>query len=600
MTRTRTFSLLLAALLLALALNTAVPAAADSSIGTLAHDGLTRTYYLHVPDDTDPDVPAPLLIALHARSSSGRAMAILTGLDDAAAAEGFITVFPDTADTAWGEDPSQEDLPDDVGFISALIDHLADEYSIDLARVYLVGYANGGSMAYKLACDIPERFAGVAVVGPLMWGYHRQACPEETAAPVSLLVMHGTEDRFYTADTHVYQPLFSEERYPILGIDDTLDFWAERSGCTLEAITGEADSASRLFEGCDDDVTVAFYDVNGAGLNWPRQGDDYRLNQFGVDAAARVLLFFSGDDGWADPPAETFEGQARTYVVYLPTSYDPAAPMPMVLTLHGRYGSGAGTAAFTGMNRIAEESGFIAVYPDGLQNPGATSPYDTGWNYFWGVPGVPLDGPDDAAFLSDLVADLSLDLTIDPARIYVSGLSNGGFMVHHLACNDPLQYAGYATVAGSAYLGMQNACQREVPIDMLIIHGTDDDNVTWEGNRQVINGREVFLTWPISDAFGYWAVHNRCDMETIETIDIPQSGLSPQTGVRVLRLDSCESGGSVVLYGIIGGGHNWPGVSRSFAGEEQPPDLNMDINAGEVIWEFFAAHGGAGETPAEE
>jgi poly(3-hydroxybutyrate) depolymerase len=76
---------------------------------------------VHEPPDRDPSQPAPLLIALHARSSSGRAMELLTGLDAAADAAGMVVVYPDSAGYNWGEDTTRDDNPDDVGFIAALI-----------------------------------------------------------------------------------------------------------------------------------------------------------------------------------------------------------------------------------------------------------------------------------------------------------------------------------------------------------------------------------------------------------------------------------------------------------------------------------------------
>jgi polyhydroxybutyrate depolymerase len=212
----------------------AVPVSAqDGATGALEDAGTARTYYLHVPASYDGSTPVPLVIALHGTSSSGRALAALTGLDAAADEQGFIVVYPNADGSVWGEDPTDPAAPDDLAFIPALIDQLAQTYAIDPDRVYLTGTSSGGLMAYRLACALPERFAAVAVVGPLMWERHAEACPAESAAPVNMLIIHGTDDIFYTHRKHVYESLWSDARPVILGVDETVGFWVKRDGCDL-------------------------------------------------------------------------------------------------------------------------------------------------------------------------------------------------------------------------------------------------------------------------------------------------------------------------------------------------------------------------------
>jgi polyhydroxybutyrate depolymerase len=560
--------------------------AQDGENDTLDYNGTLRTYQLTVPASYDGAQPVPLVIALHPTSSSGKAMAALTGLDAAAGAQGFIVVYPNADGSAWGEDPDDPEAPDDLGFIPALIDHLAETYAIDPARVYLAGWGSGGLMAYRLACEIPERFAAVAVVGPLMWEHHRTACPAEASAPVNMLIIHGTEDIFYTHSTHLYQSVWNPETPTILGVDDTVGFWMKRDGCDLTAV--EMTDQMRLFSNCSGGTRVAFYDVQGGRGNWPRTGA-YKLNAFGIDATTMITRFFAGGDDW-NVPQPPFEGQARTYALYVPTSYDPAEAMPVVVTLHGRWGTGAGTADYTGMNQIAEREGFIGLYPDGLVNPGPNDPYDTGWNYFYGVPYLVTGEPDDGAFITDLLDDLALDLNIDRQRIYVDGMSNGGYMVHNLACAYPDRFAAFATVAGSGYMGFADMCYHEVPVSMLIIHGTADDNILWDGRTEMVGGRTFVTSYPVSDMVAFWAAHDYCVVDAAEVTDLPQGGQSPGTAVRVITFNDCIDDSEVQLYAVLGGGHNWPGVQYEGATPRELSMINMDINAGEVMWTFFSRH----------
>ncbi len=573
-------------LTLALLLAPLQPAVAQTGPRWLAlqHGGQPRTAYLYVPESYDGTTPVPLLVALHPRSSSGRTLALLTGLDAAAEEQGFIAVFPDALESGWGEDATDPALPDDVGFLAALVDAVSADYAIDPDRVVLTGLGNGGLMAYRLLCEAPERFTAAAVVGPLLWGYHRDGCPEEAAAPVDLLIVHGDADPFYPGVTHVYTPLGTMDAYEILGAAETLAFWAARNDCPADAETPA--EHVQMYADCADGTTTTLYRIAGGKQIWPRAGE-YTLNRFGIDMTAIVTDFLLGESGaWLETAPARPEAEARSYVAYVPSGYDPAIPTPLVILLHGRWGSGAGTAAYTHFNAVAEAAGFIAAYPDGLVNDRPAAFYDTGWNYNRGNPFLPdFPGPDDAAFLAALIDDLALDLAIDRTRIYVAGMSNGAFMVNYLACHDPARYAGFASVAGSGYLGMAESCQAETPAPMVIIHGTADDNIQWNGNVTTLGGQEVNVTYPLAEVLTFWAAHNGCSLEGVDTSDIIPLDAAAPTRVRLLQAQDCPADGPVAFYGVIGGGHNWPGVEGYGPGAGL---VNMDINAGEVIWEFFA------------
>src|SRR4051794_31635504 len=130
--------------------------------GTLEVGGRTRTYHVHYPTKV-PDGPASLVIGLHGGLGSGRQFEENTGFDAVADSNGFIVVYPDGIGGVMGDQdlrtwnagnccgPARQQNVDDVGFISALIDHLSSTMAIDEDRVYAVGHSNGGIMAYRLA-----------------------------------------------------------------------------------------------------------------------------------------------------------------------------------------------------------------------------------------------------------------------------------------------------------------------------------------------------------------------------------------------------------------------------------------------------------------
>jgi polyhydroxybutyrate depolymerase len=556
-------------------------AQADPERITLTHEEVERAFWLNVPD-TAPETQRSAVIALHPTASSGHTMQLLTGLDNAAQEAGFVTVYPDSLGLTWGENATDTEAADDIGFLKALIDVLHDDYAIN--DVYLTGTGNGGLLAFRAACEIPDDLRGVAIINTLMWDYHRDNCPETTTAPVDMLLIHGTKSHFYTTATHTYERLFDPEQNQILGLQDTLDFWTRRNACTgpQQRIN---DNAS-LYSSCEGNTRVASYAVLGGGQQWPRQGE-HQVNQVSVDAGAVLLHLFAHDPEWSQPQSEPFTGQPRTYTAYVPASYDPTTPTPLVIGLHGRFGTGAGHASLTDTNLWAEEENFIAVYPDGLS---FSDPLDTGWNYVNGA-GIFPEGVDDTAFILALIDDLANDLNIDRERVYVNGMSNGGFMVHRLACEAPDVFAGFADVAGSGFQGLETVCDFEnpTPVRMLIIHGSEDNNVLWAGRAQNIGGRQIFLNLPIPQMVGFWAAYNQCD-NSADSDELPRLGQSPDTLVRVLTVRDCQPNSAVVLYTVIGGGHNWPGVpgriSESVAGR-----VNLDIHATRVIWDFFAQSG---------
>ncbi len=263
------------------------------------------------------------------------------------------------------------------------------------------------------------------------------------------------------------------------------------------------------------------------------------------------------------------DGVERTYTLYVPETV--TAPAPLVIVLHGRFGTGAEMADYSQFNRVADDEGFIVAYPDGI---------DGEWNFVRAVPGY--DNPrDDLAFLVALIDHIAAEHAVDVTRVYLAGFSNGGFMVQRAACEDPTRFAGFATVSAAAFGGMQDVCTSELPAPMLMLHGTADENIPWDGTGVTRNGQTIYVTYPIGTTFSYWASVNGCDQDA-STTDIPATETA--TSVRVLTV-TCPAGTAVALYGILDGGHNWPRPDL----EPYPASgaINHDIDAAREIWNFF-------------
>jgi polyhydroxybutyrate depolymerase len=163
----------------------------------------------------------------------------------------------------------------------------------------------------------------------------------------------------------------------------------------------------------------------------------------------------------------TFDGMQRTYQVHLPPSYTGQKSVPLVLALHGSGGDGPGMAKLTHFNTVADQGGFIVVYPDGLNRH---------WSYDKALGGV-----DDVGFLAALVQQLEKDYKIDQKRVFVTGISNGGGMVEVLACERADLFAAFGDVAATFGTTAARLCHPARPVPYLMIHGTGDPLVPYNG-----------------------------------------------------------------------------------------------------------------------
>lgn len=261
-------------------------------------------------------------------------------------------------------------------------------------------------------------------------------------------------------------------------------------------------------------------------------------------------------------------GITRSFYVYLPASYDATAPVPLVLAFHGFAQGALGLANYSGWESVAEQHGFVLVYPQGT---GLLSRWESG--LFSSEQQV----VDDVAFVRDLIAYLRAMLCIDTTRVYANGLSNGGGMSYRLACELSDQITAFAGVAG-AYTDWSNGCNPTRPVPVIIFHGTDDRLVPYEG------GEDGFFRVPsVSDFARGWAERNGCDLSAPE--------ITPQVGdVSMIRYTNCDDDADVIFYTIHGGGHTWPGANITRLADRFGGYVTRDISASAVMWEFFSQY----------
>jgi polyhydroxybutyrate depolymerase len=301
----------------------------------------------------------------------------------------------------------------------------------------------------------------------------------------------------------------------------------------------------------------------------------------------------------------------RNYLLHVPSTYDCSRPTPVVIALHGG-GSRkeqmriitcpSGRTDDPGcLDSLADREGFIVVYPDGTENllwrtfnatSGAT---DAGrWSPSTGYACVSgfacANNVDELAYFNALLDAVESVVSVDEARVYATGISNGAAMAHRLACELSDRIAAIAPVAGGNQYALFNSCVTRRAVPIIEFHGTADP--AWGygtlHDDQDLNGQGVVISVPRTILA--WRLRDGClTGGTIE--DLPD--LDPDDGSTVTRVryEGCRDGAEIVLYQINGGGHMWPDGYQwdaLFARDYGP--TNRDINGNEVMWEFFKAH----------
>ena len=234
-----------------------------------------------------------------------------------------------------------------------------------------------------------------------------------------------------------------------------------------------------------------------------------------------------------------------------------------------------------GFNRLADIEGFIVVYPDGVERH-----WNDGRNltrYY-----AHRENIDDVGFISALIDALNEKYNVDMEKIYVVGMSNGALMAFKLALELSEKISAIAAVAGSMSVNILNMTKPTSEVSVLMINGMDDPLVPWKGGNIHFAGFDLGRILSIPDTVEYWVLHNNCSVK-LDRFYLPDIDKTDGSRVWVEQYVNPESGAEVILYGIEGGGHTWPGGYR-YLPEKVIGKTNMDINACDVIWNFFKRH----------
>lgn len=246
--------------------------AQDGGPQSLVYDGVERSYFVHLPRGYDPDTPSPLVVVLHGAGGSGFQMMLDSEFNARASDSGYIVVYPDGRDLAWsylGDAAGNAD----VGFISALLDAMAAGFRLDVSRIYLVGYSNGGLLALRSRCEFDERLAGVVVIAAMMSYELAAFC--DGARPVPFLLVMGTFDEVFPWQGYATLTSSGELRSSF-SITQMMQLMTALNGCRGDSRIGRVspDGAAvevvrERYSTCAEGAIVELYALLDLGHGWP-------------------------------------------------------------------------------------------------------------------------------------------------------------------------------------------------------------------------------------------------------------------------------------------------------------------------------------------
>lgn len=257
-------------------------------------------------------------------------------------------------------------------------------------------------------------------------------------------------------------------------------------------------------------------------------------------------------------------GQTRTYRVHIPSVAPPPNGLPVLIALHGGGGNAGVMEAKSGLSQLADQDGFIVVYPNGTGRTSKLLTWDAhnccGYAYENKI--------DDVGFISALIDQLIANFDVDPTRISVTGHSNGAMMTYRLGCELSDKIAAIAVVAGALNT---DSCKPSRPLPVLMIHGADDDHVPLNGasySSARSPSQRDRVDQPLSHAVDTWVEIDQCNPVPTTKTDLTMT---------VSVYADCAAGTEIERVVLANWGHGWPRV-----------DQGAPLDASPLIWDFVS------------
>lgn len=219
------------------------------------------------------------------------------------------------------------------------------------------------------------------------------------------------------------------------------------------------------------------------------------------------------------------DGRNRQYDLHIPAGVSSANAVPLVVDIHGFTSNKSQQAQLSQFKTLSNANGFVVAYPQGINDQ-----WNAGDAIFLGDPAI-----NDVGFIRAMVADIARRVRINRSQVYATGLSNGSFLTHRLACEASDVFAAIAGMSGGLQFRNFDACRPTRPLTVKMYHGLNDRIVPYDGG-----GSSGFR--PIRDTFEFWARTNRC-------VGTPQVMVNGQNKIETYT--NCAAGTQVSLASLV-------------------------------------------------
>ncbi len=267
--------------------------------------------------------------------------------------------------------------------------------------------------------------------------------------------------------------------------------------------------------------------------------------------------------GWMTELSAYNVSYNRTFEYYIPTSYTGSEAVPLLFSFHGLGSTGDQQRDLTKFDVLAEQEGFIAVFPNATNLTGYecagnfTLPPLPGAEIQWNLGGESLQycaGIDDVGFVADMVNWFETNYNINTSEIYSTGMSDGALFSYLLAFNLTGTFAAIAPVCGPMPWGFDHPAT--APITVILMQGTADPILSYDG----YGGLGGNVTYSVNETIAYWCGVDGINMTTAtpEVTTWGPTASDPTTVTRYVYSGGTD-GTQVILFKVTGGGHTWPG-----------------------------------------
>lgn len=269
-----------------------------------------RSYLVHVPPARETLAPLPLVVAIHGAFETAKDMEERSGFSNLADKKGFVVVYPNgfglfgllqhwNAGHCCGK--AAADGVDDVGFLTEVIEDVEERLPIDPNRIYMVGFSNGGMLAYRFAAEKTGTLAALATLAATIGSTSSGAEPlwrlPDPKAPLPLITFHGLADEAIPAQGGISPPRGGDPSF--LSVKDSTNFWIRNNGCDPDPFLAEirnGDVRKQTWQGCRQDAEVVLYLMENWGHVWPGYHYTHSLNSENpmkdFDASEIIWAFF--------------------------------------------------------------------------------------------------------------------------------------------------------------------------------------------------------------------------------------------------------------------------------------------------------------------